>query len=51
MSDIEWSDLNVNKIIPTPKSKTGIIEQDDEDGLKAYMSKLIEDYNEYVNDC
>ena len=52
MSDIEWSDLNVNKIIPTPKSKTGIIEQDDEDGLKAYIGKTsIEDYNEYVNDC
>lgn len=52
MSDIEWSDLNVNKIIPTPKSKTGIIEQDDEDGLKAYIGKTsIDDYNKYVNDC
>lgn len=52
MSDIEWSDFNVNKIIPTPKSKTGIIEQDDEDGLKAYIGKTsIHDYNEYVNDC
>lgn len=52
MSDIEWSDFNVNKIIPAPKSKTGIIEQDDEDGLKAYIGKTsLDDYNEYVNDC
>ncbi|MGN0491994.1 DUF6591 domain-containing protein [Ruminococcus sp.] len=52
MSNIQWSDFNVNKIIPTPKSKTGIIEQDDEDGLKAYIGKTsISDYNEYVNEC
>lgn len=52
MSELEWTDLYINNVIPAPKSNIGIIEQDDEEGLVAYVGETsIEDYNKYVDEC
>lgn len=52
LGTLEWSDSEMAKLIPVPKSKVGKIEKDDETGFSAYIGETsIDDYREYVRLC
>lgn len=49
---IEWSNSDMAKLIPIPKSNVGKIERDDATGFSVYVGETsIEDYREYVKLC
>lgn len=47
-----WSDSEIAKLLPIPKSTVGKIQQDDKKGFAAYIGETtIEEYNSYVKAC
>ncbi len=47
-----WSDSEMAKLLPVPKSSIGNIQQDDEKGFAAYIGETtLEEYNAYVKAC
>lgn len=52
METITWPDSKMAKLLPVPKSTTGKIYSDDEDGFSVYIGNTtIDDYNAYVKAC
>lgn len=52
METITWPDSEMAKLLPVPKSTTGKIYSDDEDGFSVYIGNTtIDDYNAYVKAC
>lgn len=52
METITWPDSELAKLLPVPKSTTGKIYNNDEDGFTVYIGNTtIEDYNAYVKAC
>lgn len=53
METITWPGLSeMAKLLPVPKSTTGKIYSNDEDGFSVYIGNTsIDDYNAYVNAC
>lgn len=47
-----WSDSEMAKLLPVPKSSIGNIQQDDEKGFAAYIGETtLEEYTAYVKAC
>lgn len=52
METITWPDSEMAKLLPVPKSTTGKIYNNDEDGFSVYIGNTtIDDYNAYVKAC
>lgn len=52
METITWPDSAMAKLLPVPKSTTGKIYSNDEDGFSVYIGNTsVDDYNEYVKAC
>lgn len=52
METITWPDSEMAKLLPVPKSTTGKIYSNDEDGFSVYIGNTtIDDYNAYVKAC
>lgn len=52
MTEIQWPNSDISKLIPIPKSKVGNISWEGAKGFLIYVSNsTISDYNEYVNAC
>lgn len=52
METITWLVSEMAKLLPVPKSTTGKIYSNDEDGFSVYIGNTsIDDYNAYVNAC
>lgn len=52
LGTLTWSDSEMAKLLPVPKSTIGNIQQDDEKGFTAYIGETtIEEYNAYVKAC
>ena len=52
LGTLTWSDSEIAKLLPVPKSTIGNIQQDDEKGFAAYIGETtIEEYNSYVKAC
>lgn len=52
METITWPDSGMAKLLPVPKSTTGKIYSNDEDGFSVYIGNTtIDDYNDYVKAC
>lgn len=52
LGTLTWSDSEMAKLLPVPKSTIGNIQQDDEKGFVAYIGETsIEEYSAYVKTC
>ena len=52
METITWPDSEMAKLLPVPKSTTGKIYSNDEDGFSVYIGNTtIDEYNAYVKAC
>ncbi len=52
LGTLTWSDSEMAKLLPVPKSTIGNIRQDDEKGFVAYIGETtIDEYNAYVEAC
>lgn len=52
LGSLTWSDSEIAKLLPVPKSTVGSIEKDDEKGFAAYIGETtIDDFNAYVKSC
>lgn len=52
LGTLTWSDSEIAKLLPVPKSTIGNIQQDNEKGFAAYIGDTsIEEYNAYVKAC
>lgn len=52
LGTLVWSESELAKLVPTPKSTIGKIEKDDKTSFVAYVGNINKsDYNEYVTSC